>query len=140
MANANLAQGTKFSVSTNGSIYTQVGLLNSITAPNRSAPSLETTDLDSTAASFLKGLPDFGEVSGNFRYDSSDAANALINTNLAAYGSDALMYCKISLAGMTTPETWSGRGFFTSHTITNETNAVRTGSFTFKISGALTKS
>ena len=136
-AKANLAQGTKVNISSNGTTYTSLVLLNSITGPSQSAPSLETTDLDSEAATFIKGLVDNGEISANFRYDN-DTTHTMITNNLSAYGTAAELYFNISLAGLTTPETWSGKGFFTSRTITNETNAVRTGSLTFKVSGALT--
>jgi hypothetical protein len=53
---------------------TTIGLITSISGPNQTADSVETTDFQSTAAEFDPGLKDPGELTVELKYDVTNAA------------------------------------------------------------------
>lgn len=52
--------------------FLDVGNLTSLTVPGPTKPEIDVTDFDSTAAEYLGGLPDNGEVSGSGFFNYTD--------------------------------------------------------------------
>lgn len=74
-----LSLGTKLYVEgdTPG-VYLHVGNLTSLPLPGPTKPEVDVTDLDSTAAEFLAGLPDNGELACSGFFNYTDAGQALL--------------------------------------------------------------
>lgn len=64
-----LTQGTVLSVAA-----VAVGNLTSITPPGATKPEIDVSDFDSTAAEFLMGMPDSGEMSFSGFFNKANAA------------------------------------------------------------------
>src|SRR5210317_45028 len=85
MANL-LSQGSGIWLSDDASpeVYTEVAQVVSLSGPDGSAAEINVTALDSTAAEFVMGLPDEGNVSVEVIYDPTDTNHtALYNARAA---------------------------------------------------------
>lgn len=71
-----VALGTTLTVADDSDNPTPVGNLTQISVPGPTKPEIDVTDFDSTAAEFLAGLPDNGELSmsGFFNYENDGQA------------------------------------------------------------------
>lgn len=136
MATPNLSQGTYLQISANGTTYYSVPFVENLTVPDVSAPTIETSSLSSSSATFIKGIPDYGTISGSYRYDYDTDVSPIIENNLAAYGSTTI-YFKVGFPNLSTPKVFSGQGYVTSHSVSSSTNSVRQASFSIKVTGAL---
>lgn len=76
------AIGSKLQVQLSAT-YQDVSNLTKVSGPTPSVPTIETTDLASTAATFVSGVPDMGEVSFECMYDSADAVHAYLDALIA---------------------------------------------------------
>lgn len=74
-----LALGTVLRVENPATVgYIAVGRLTSIGVPGPEKPEVDVTDFDSTAAEFLPGLPDYGELQFSGNYDAADAGQEIL--------------------------------------------------------------
>lgn len=70
--------GTQFRIADDSDNPTPVGHLTQISTPSPTKPEIDVTDFDSTAAEFLSGLTDNGEVSMTGFYDYADGGQGLL--------------------------------------------------------------
>ena len=85
-SNAILAQGTVFKVSADGSppSYAAIPEITTIGGPDGSAPTIDVTDLDSTAREYVLGLKDEGAFSLSIHYIPANAVHAQLRAAWAA--------------------------------------------------------
>lgn len=77
-----LALGTVLRIETDTpDTFSAVGNLTSIAVPGPTKPEIDVTDFDSTAAEFLGGLPDNGELSFSGFFNYADAGQQLMLTD-----------------------------------------------------------
>lgn len=96
MSNAIETQGTLIGISVGGTSpisYTPLGEVVSYTAFDGQAAEIDTTHLQSTSKEFLMGLQDFGKVTYQANYLSTDAGQVIAR---AAKASRAKHYLKIT--------------------------------------------
>ena len=84
--NAILAQGTLFAVSANASppSFSNIPEIKTIGGPDGSAPTIDVTDLDSTAREYVLGLKDEGSFSLGINYIPANAVHAQLRAAWAA--------------------------------------------------------
>jgi len=75
--------GTLLQVNINGS-FTNIDGVESFSGPSGEKSEIDTTSLSDTAATFLAGLPNYGELQLNCMDNPADAGNAYLLTRFAA--------------------------------------------------------
>lgn len=85
-SNAILAQGTLFKVSADASppTFAAIPEIKSLGGPDGSAPTIDVTDLDSTAREYVLGLKDEGSFSLNINYIMANVVHAQLRAAWAA--------------------------------------------------------
>lgn len=81
-SNAIPSQGTKFAVGVVGSpvTYSDIPEIRSIGGPDGTAPTIDVTDLDSTAKEYLLGLKDEGSFSLDIMYIPANTVHASLRS------------------------------------------------------------
>jgi predicted secreted protein len=134
------ANGSKFYWNDDGETSpadVEIGQIISITGPSVSVATIETTDLQDTAKTFIAGMYDGGEVAIEVSYDPDTASSP--DSNHTDMTADILA----GQAGYWKVE-WSdgnyvhGSGIITSFSSTASIDDKLTASFTIKVSGAVT--
>lgn len=75
--------GTLVQVNIN-SVFTNIDGVESFSGPSGEKAEIDTTSLADTAATFLSGLPNFGDLQMNCMDNPADAGNAYLLTRFAA--------------------------------------------------------
>lgn len=133
MANTLLSKGVTLKLAS-----TAVGNIVSLSGPNRSVGTVETTNLNSTERTFKGTILDNGEISGQLQFDPDDtqhgAMEALLTASPIAAGSWVVTYTDA------TPSTYSFSGILTAFSVTSSSvDDLVMADFTIKITGAVTK-
>lgn len=133
-SNAVEAQGTKVRVSADGSppSFSDIPELRTIGGPDGSAPTIDVTDLDSTAREYILGLKDEGQIQLGFMYRPSNAVHAQLRD---AWSDRTQLRFQIDFSDDTTR--WEFDGFVTGMPITAGVDTVVEGTCTIKITGAI---
>ena len=138
--NPSITQGVSLWLSSDGTTYYPLQYLTKIDAPQIKSSSINITSLSDTFEKYMKGLPDYGEVTGEYEYDYDSNVTAMIETNYAGNGSAAALYFTLKFQHLGTPKMYTFQGFFTEHKIaTAGPNDKITASFTIRLTGALTE-
>lgn len=67
--------GTLLQINISGT-FTNIGKVESFSGPTGSKPTIETTGISDTAATYVSGIPDYGELTINLFDDPADSGNA----------------------------------------------------------------
>jgi predicted secreted protein len=114
--------------------FTTIAMVKDIKGPGRSLGTEEVTNQSSTAAEFVAGVPDSGEVAFDMNYDPADTGHQGLITDMT---SRTLRNFKIVF-----PDTGSAEYAFAAFVTKFETDmkvkGALTASVTLKISGAVT--
>jgi predicted secreted protein len=132
--NAVEAQGTKIRVSADGSppSFSDIPEVRTIGGPDGSAPTIDVTDLDSTAREYILGLKDEGQIQLGFMYRP---ANSVHQTLRNAFSNRTLMQFQIDFTDDATR--WEFDGYVTGFPISAAVDTVVEGTITIKITGAI---
>lgn len=136
-SNAIPAQGTKFAYAAIGSppAWADIPEINTINGPDGSAPTIDVTDLDSTAREYILGLKDEGSFSLGINYIMTNAVHAALR---AAWAARAKLQFRVTFADATTT-VWEFQGFVTGFAQTAEVDSVVKATVGIKITGAITE-
>jgi hypothetical protein len=116
--------------------YTAISQTVSITGPDGSASSVDTTALDSIAKEYFMGLPDEGSVQFECIHDPSDTQHELLRANRAAQTETGFQ-----IALTDSPETtYQFFGYVTGFSLSLGVDDATKASYTVLINGAVTKS
>jgi hypothetical protein len=97
---------------------------------------LDATDLDSTGKEFVTGMPDYGEVTFNLRFDVSHTSHTAL---IAAFVAGASKPFVVKVGGATPAQQWGFNGLITSlGPWAYDVEGIQTCDCTVKISGAAT--
>jgi hypothetical protein len=131
------AQGTKFYVSQTGSppSFSAIPEIRSIGGPDGSAPTIDVTDLDSTAREYKLGLKDEGAFSLGIMYRPD---NAVHQTLRDAWGDRTELQFRIDFTDDGTTR-WEFNGFVTGFSQTAAVDTVVEATVGIKITGAISE-
>lgn len=129
-----LGKGTTLKLAT-----TAVGQVVSISGPNRSVGTVETTNLNSTERTFRPTILDNGEVTVTIQFDPDDTQHTAIEALLTASPLASASWVITMTDG--TPSTYTFNGILTAFDIDAAASVddLTTASLTIKITGAITK-
>ena len=130
-----LSQGTKLAVSANASppSYSDIPELRTIGGPDGTAPTIDVTDLDSTAREYVLGLKDEGAFSCGFMYIPANAVHASLR---AAWSARTQLRFRLTFTDSGTT-VWEFNGFVTGLPTTIGIDTVVEGSLNIKITGSI---
>jgi predicted secreted protein len=130
-----LAQGTRFAVSADGSppSFSNIPEIKTIGGPDGSAPTIDVTDLDSTAREYVLGLKDEGTFSLGINYIPANAVHAQLRS---AWANRTLMQFRVTFtdSGSTV---WEFDGYVTGFAQNMSVDTVVEATVTIKITGAI---
>ena len=134
-SNAILAQGTKFAVSPNSSppVFADIPEIRSIGGPDGSAPTIDVTDLDSTAREYVLGLKDEGSFSLGVMYIP---ANAVHTTLRNAWANRTQLRFRVTFTDSGTT-VWEFNGFVTGFSQSAAVDTVVEATVGIKITGSI---
>lgn len=134
-SNAILAQGTLFAVSQNVSppSFSNIPEIRSIGGPDGSAPTIDVTDLDSTAREYVLGLKDEGSFSLGVMYIP---ANAVHQTLRNAWSDRTQLRFRVTFTDTTTT-VWEFNGFVTGFSQSAAVDTVVEATVGIKITGEI---
>lgn len=132
------AQGTKFYVAADGSppSFSAIPEIRTIGGPDGSAPTIDVTDLDSTAREYLLGLKDEGAFSLSIMYRPDNAVHAQLR---AAWAARSLMQFRVDFADTGTTR-WEFDGYVTGFSQNAAVDTVVEATVGIKITGAIVES
>jgi hypothetical protein len=127
-------QGTKLQIKV-GSVFTDIPGVEGLSGPTGTKQQIDVTAINDTAAKFVAGLPDYGEVTFRLFWDPSDTTHQELLTayNTANSSSEFQIVCSdagaavIAFAGQVTGWQWSF-----------EKGQAATAEVTIKVSGNVT--
>lgn len=130
------AQGTKFRVAADGSppSFSDIPEIRTIGGPDGSAPTIDVTDLDSTAREYILGLKDEGAFSLGFMYRPANAVHAQLR---AAWSARTKLRFQVDFTDNTR---WEFSGFVTGMPTSLGVDTVVEGTVNIKITGAIVES
>lgn len=133
--NAILAQGTKFAVSPNASppTFQDIPEIKTIGGPDGSAPTIDVTDLDSTAREYVLGLKDEGSFSLGIQYIPANSVHASLRT---AWGARTQLRFRVTFTDTGTT-VWEFNGFVTGFSQTMGVDTVVEATVGIKITGSV---
>lgn len=123
-----------WSTSTAFSTAVSVSQVNSVNGFSGSANMIDITNLASSMIERIPGLPDLGNVTISFTYDSSDAGQTALRTDWLAQTKRRLGV-KIPT---NTSAVWHSDAYVSGYSLTHDTNEVIRGNVTFSLTGGLT--
>jgi hypothetical protein len=128
------SQGTKLRVSADGSppSFSDIPELRTIGGPDGSAPTIDVTDLDSTAREYILGLKDEGQLQCGFMYRPSNTVHRTLRN---AFSNRTLMQFQLDFADDATR--WEFDGYVTGFPVSFGVDTVVEGTLTIKITGAI---
>jgi len=134
-SNAITAQGTKFAYSANGSppSWSDIPEIKSIGGPDGSAPTIDVTDLDSTAREYVLGLKDEGAFSLDINYIMTNAVHMALR---AAWAARTLLLFRVTFADTTTTR-WEFSGYVTGFSQKAAVDSVVEATVGIKITGSI---
>lgn len=129
------AQGTTFAVSASGSppSFSNIPEIRSIGGPDGAAPTIDVTDLDSTAREFLLGLKDEGAFSLDIMYIPANTVHAQLRS---AWAARSLMQFRVTFADANTT-VWEFNGYVTGFSQRAAVDGVIEATVGIKITGAI---
>jgi len=117
---------------------TAIAEITSVSGPNGTAPAIDVTHHDSTAAEFIAGMPDSGEVSFDFNWVGSDAQQQALDSDRKA--GTVSTYVLTLNDHATTKSSWTFSAIVTAFGVNPGGPGDKiSGSCTLKISGDTTK-
>lgn len=130
-----LTQGTKFAVSADGSppSFSNIPEIKTIGGPDGSAPTIDVTDLDSTAREYVLGLKDEGSFSLTINYIPANTVHAQLRT---AWANRTLMQFRVTFADSGTT-VWEFDGYVTGFSQNAGVDTVLEATVGIKITGAI---
>lgn len=133
--NAILAQGTLFAVSANASppTFANIPDITTIGGPDGSAPTIDVTDLDSTAREYVLGLKDEGSFSLGVHYIPTNVVHAQLR---AAWAARTQLRFRVTFTDTTTT-VWEFNGFVTGFSQTMGVDTVVEATVGIKITGTI---
>lgn len=134
-SNAILAQGTKFAVSVDGSppSFSDIPEIRTIGGPDGSAPTIDVTDLDSTAREYVLGLKDEGAFSLGIMYIPANAVHAQLRS---AWANRTRLAFRVTFTDTGTT-VWEFDGFVTGFSQQAAVDTVVEATVGIKITGAI---
>lgn len=132
------AQGTKFYVSADGSppSFSAIPEIRTIGGPDGSAPTIDVTDLDSTAREYILGLKDEGAFSLGIMYRPDNSVHAQLR---AAWTNRTLMQFRVDFPDTGTTR-WEFDGYVTGFSQNAAVDTVIEATVGIKITGAIVES
>lgn len=129
------AQGTKFRVSADGSppSFSDIPEIRTIGGPDGSAPTIDVTDLDSTAREYILGLKDEGSFSLGIMYRPDNAVHAQLRD---AWADRTRMRFQVDFADDGTTR-WEFDGFVTGFSQNAAVDTVIEATVGIKITGVI---
>lgn len=133
-SNAVQSQGTKIRVSADGSppSFSDIPEVRTIGGPDGSAPTIDVTDLDSTAREYILGLKDEGQIQLGIMYRPSNTVHRTLRN---AWSDRTLMQFQIDFADDATR--WEFDAYVTGMPSQLGVDAVVEGTVTLKITGEI---
>lgn len=127
-------EGATVSYSDDGTSYTQVAQVTSISGPSWVVDEIESTHLDSTAKEYLPSdIPESGTLDFTIEYDADDASHSALTDLMAT---PAIKYFQI---GHKPTKTITGQGFLTGFSPTGmEPGGLLTADCSVRFTGGLT--
>lgn len=134
-SNAILAQGTKFAVSADVSppVFADIPEIGTIGGPDGSAPTIDVTDLDSTAREYVLGLKDEGAFSLEINYIMANAVHAVLR---AAWAARTKLRFRVTFSDSGTT-VWEFSGFVTGFSQQAAVDTVVKATVGIKITGSI---
>jgi hypothetical protein len=134
-SSAILAQGTKFAVSADGSppSFSDIPEIRTIGGPDGSAPTIDVTDLDSTAREYVLGLKDEGSFSLGIMYIPQNSVHAQLRS---AWANRTRLQFRVTFTDSTTT-VWEFDGFVTGFSQQAAVDTVIEATVGIKITGAI---
>lgn len=132
------AQGTKFYVAALGSPpdFSAIPEIRTIGGPDGSAPTIDVTDLDSTAREYILGLKDEGSFSLGIMYRPDNAVHQTLRN---AWGARTQLQFRIDFTDDSTTR-WEFNGFVTGFSQNMGVDTVVEATVGIKITGAIVES
>lgn len=129
------AQGTTFAVSADGSppSFSNIPEIRSIGGPDGSAPTIDVTDLNSTAREYILGLKDEGAFSLDIMYIPANAVHAQLR---AAWAARSLMQFRVTFQDTNTT-VWEFDGYVTGFSERAAVDTVVEATVGIKITGSI---
>jgi len=133
--NAILSQGTLFAVAAAGSppAFSNIPEIKTIGGPDGSAPTIDVTDLDSTAREYVLGLKDEGSFSLGINYIPTNAVHTTLRN---AWSARSLMQFQVTFADTATT-VWEFNGYVTGFSQNAAVDEVVTATVGIKITGSI---
>jgi predicted secreted protein len=130
-----LAQGTKFAVSANESppTFSDIPEIKTIGGPDGSAPTIDVTDLDSTAREYKLGLKDEGSFSLGIMYIPANAVHTQLRD---AWADRTELRFRVTFTDTGTT-VWEFNGFVTGFAQNAAVDTVVEATVGIKITGAI---
>ena len=130
-----LAQGTKFAVSADASppTFADIPEIRTIGGPDGSAPTIDVTDLDSTAREYVLGLKDEGSFSLGIMYIPGEATHAQLRT---AWGARTKLRFRVTFTDTGTT-VWEFSGYVTGFSQNMGVDTVVEATVGIKITGSI---
>jgi hypothetical protein len=134
---AMIGNGTTLGVGDGASpeVFSTIGEVVSISGPNQTAAVADTTNLSSTARTFIRGLEDAGEINVECNLDPADTAQDAVYT---AFTAGTAKNYKLSLTDSAPVETVTFSALVTAYGISVAIDQTTKLNFTLKVSGNTT--
>ena len=130
-----LSQGTKLSISTDGTTWTEVGCVTSYSLERSERNTIETTCLNSSEKTFAMGLKDPGSLNFDLEYEQEGAGQGMLEDS---YNSDVAYHFQIEYNNGETGGTNGNKtfeGFVSSISESGSVDDLLTESVTVQITG-----
>ena len=137
MATKYSTAGATFYRSTDGTTYTQVPSVQSVSINGAAKAEIDSTSLEDTAQTTVDGLPGFGTVELVIAWDPANTVHQALQADFAA--SNTSRYWKLShpSSGTIGDKTWQGPMVGYSESISP--NGVWTKNFSIRVSGSISE-
>src|SRR6185436_15217948 len=134
-SNAILAQGTKFAVSAAGSppSFSNIPEIKTLGGPDGSAPTIDVTDLDSTAREYVLGLKDEGSFSLGINYIPANVVHAQLRS---AWANRTQLQFRVTFTDSGTT-VWEFSGYVTGFSQQAAVDSVIEATVGIKITGSI---